>query len=218
MSALVVTGSGTEIGKTFVACALIRALRAQGRAADALKPVVTGFDDRAPEGSDPALLLDALGEAVTAETLARVSPWRFAAPLAANLAAEAEGRTLAFQDIADLCRARIAQTSGLLVIEGAGGVMAPTDAAATFLDLIAALAAPALLVTGSYLGSISHTLTALATLEGASAVAGVVVNESTDSSVDFEATVKTLAGLRPDVAFIPVRRGDDPGARLAALV
>ncbi|MGE4220566.1 MAG: ATP-dependent dethiobiotin synthetase BioD, partial [Alphaproteobacteria bacterium] len=65
MSAVFVTGTGTDIGKTFVAAGLIRHLRAQGSAPDALKPVVSGFDPALPAGSDPAVLLEALGRPVS---------------------------------------------------------------------------------------------------------------------------------------------------------
>ncbi len=89
---LCIAGTGTDIGKTEIACALIRALRAEGLGVDALKPVVSGFDAMA--GSDPARLIEALGRAPSQAELARVAPWRFAAPLAANMAARAEGRAI----------------------------------------------------------------------------------------------------------------------------
>ncbi|HEY4736426.1 MAG TPA: dethiobiotin synthase, partial [Xanthobacteraceae bacterium] len=61
MTAIFITGTGTEVGKTFVAASLIRHLRQMGRTVEAIKPVVSGFDpDRATE-SDPGILLQALG-------------------------------------------------------------------------------------------------------------------------------------------------------------
>ena len=57
MSAVFITATGTDIGKTFVAAGLIRQLRAAGQAVDALKTVVTDFDTAEVLGSDPALLL-----------------------------------------------------------------------------------------------------------------------------------------------------------------
>ena len=60
MPALFIAGTGTDIGKTYVTAALLRALKAEGRAVDALKPVVSGFDEAAPAGSDPAVLLEAM--------------------------------------------------------------------------------------------------------------------------------------------------------------
>ena len=95
MAAVFVTGTGTDVGKTFVTAALIRHLRATGRSVDALKPVVSGFDATQIEASDPGVLLAALGRAATPDELDRISPWRFAAPLSPDLAAQAEGRALA---------------------------------------------------------------------------------------------------------------------------
>src|SRR5437588_345204 len=90
MSACFVTATGTDIGKTFVARGLIRALRRQDRAVAALKPVLSGFEPAEAAGSDSGLLLSALGRPVTPEEIARISPWRFAAPLAPDMAAVAE--------------------------------------------------------------------------------------------------------------------------------
>jgi dethiobiotin synthetase len=75
MSAIFVTATGTDIGKTFVTCGLIRALQARGRKVAALKPIMSGFDEAAPAGSDAGLLLSGLGRPVTAE---EISPptWR----------------------------------------------------------------------------------------------------------------------------------------------
>ena len=81
MSAVFITGTGTGVGKTFVAAGLIGYFRRLGQPVAALKPLVSGFDPAAPSGSDPAILLDALGREVNLEELQRVSPWRFRAPL-----------------------------------------------------------------------------------------------------------------------------------------
>ncbi|MBV9509585.1 MAG: AAA family ATPase, partial [Caulobacteraceae bacterium] len=74
MPALFVAGAGTDVGKTFVACGLIRALRARGAAVDALKPVVSGFDPADWAASDPGCLLRALDRAPTLEALETLSP------------------------------------------------------------------------------------------------------------------------------------------------
>lgn len=208
MPTLFVNGAGTDIGKTFVSAALIRAMRAEGRAIEAFKPVVSGFDPAAPLGSDPAVLLEALGEAWTPETLDRMSPLRFLAPLSPPLAARREGAELTAEAIIDLCRARMA-TAGeaLLLIEGAGGAMSPVDDDRTMLDLTLALEAPTLLVAGSYLGAISHALTARVALQGAGvSVAAIVVSESLDAP-PLDETVEAMARLCGETPVLAVRRG-----------
>lgn len=179
MSALFVAGTGTDIGKTYVTAALLRALSRAGRAADALKPVVSGFNEAAPSGSDPAVLLEAMGEAVTPAGLDRLSPWRYAAPLAPNQAAKREGRSVEAAAVVGFCRAGVAAAGERLVfVESAGGIMSPLDDELTMLDLARALSAPVLLVAGAYLGTISHTLTAAAVIRAAGLqLAAVVVNE-----------------------------------------
>lgn len=194
MSALFVTATGTDIGKTYVSAALIRQLRARGRNVEALKPVLSGFDPAAPDGSDAAVLLDALGEPLTAETLDAITPWRYRAPLSPDMAAAQEGATVPYEAVVAHCRARMARTPDILLIEGVGGVMVPLAGTLTVLDWLAALDCPALLVTGSYLGTLSHTLTALLALESRGVpLAGIVVNETAGATVGLAETAATLA-------------------------
>lgn len=217
MSALFVTGTGTDIGKTFVSAALLRALTAQGLTIEVSKPVVSGFDPASPAGSDPAELLEAIGRPVTAETLSAVSPWQFAAPLSPPLAARLEGRQLDFKPVLEHCRARVAIGAPLL-IEGAGGVMSPLSDDSTMLDLAAGLSLPVLLVAGSYLGTISHTLTALLALRSAGVgVLAVAISESLDAP-DLDETVQSLVRLEPEAPVIAVRRGGPAPDRLVELV
>jgi len=180
MRSLFVAGTGTDIGKTHVACALIQAVRARGLTVDAFKPVVSGFDPADPDASDPGRLAQTLGEP---EALPRISPRRYRAPLAPNLAARLEGETLNLDDLIADCQARLARPDrDLLLIEGAGGVMSPLTDEATNLDLMVALDLPILLVAGSYLGTVSHVLTALEVIRARNlAVAAVVMSESLDA-------------------------------------
>jgi dethiobiotin synthetase len=218
MPTIFITGTGTEVGKTYVTAALIRGLLAGGVAVEASKPLVSGFDPAQPAGSDPAVLLGALGLEATVEALDHLSPWQFAAPLSPPLAARLEGRPIDAEAVIAHCRARIAAARGLLLIEGAGGVMSPLSDETTMLDLAAALAAPTLLVAGSYLGTISHSLTALVALRtrGIEPV-GLVLSESLDAPPmdDTVAALKMLAGGVPIHAM--ARDGAAPEALIERL-
>ncbi|HVZ99027.1 MAG TPA: dethiobiotin synthase [Caulobacterales bacterium] len=210
MSAFFVTGAGTEIGKTFIACALLSAWRERGLACDALKPVVTGHDDAAPEGGDPAKLLQALGRPVTTEAINRIAPLRFRAPLAPPLAAKLEDLEINFDALLEFCRIRMQVTDGVLLIEGAGGVMSPLTQTRTFVDLIAALGAPVLFVAGSYLGAVSHALTGLDSLAVRNIpVAGVIVNES-EASAGLQETRDMIQRMRPDLSVYAAARAAPP--------
>lgn len=192
MPAVFVTSTGTEIGKTFLTAGLIRHFRNHGRAVNAIKPVVTGFDPAALAGSDPAILLEALGRPVTLEEIARISPWRFSAPLAPAMAAKREGRDIDFFPVVDFCRGAMKKGETLFV-EGVGGLMVPLDDRHTVIDWIAALRIPAIVVAGSYLGTISHTLTAINVLAFRNlTTAAIVISETPGSTVPLDDTVATI--------------------------
>jgi dethiobiotin synthetase len=211
MSALFVTATGTDVGKTYVACLMIRALRARGRAVRALKPVATGFDPERPEDSDAGRLLASLGQAIHGTTLDALCPWRFSAPLSPDMAAAREGRTIDWRELVDCCRRTIdagERNGAVTLIEGIGGTMVPLDDRRTVLDLIAELGVPSLLVAGSYLGTLSHTLTAAGMLAARGCrIAGVIVDESPQQPVAPEETAATLRRFLAPVPIVVVPRG-----------
>lgn len=206
MSALFITATGTEVGKTFLTCGLIRHLRTQQRAISALKPVVSGFDAAHPEASDSAALLAALGHPPTPDNIAEISPWRFAAPLSPDMAARREGQTINLAGLIALCWKRMAQSERLL-IEGIGGLMVPLDDRHTVLDWIEALDIPVMLVAGSYLGTLSHTLTAVEVLAARGRrLAALVVSESAGSTVPLYDTMETLQRFVPATEIVALPR------------
>lgn len=197
MVAVFVTASGTDIGKTYVAEALLRQWRQSGRLVAVLKPLLSGYDPADAASSDTGRLLTASGVAITPESIDLVSPWRYAAPLSPDMAAAREGKTVPVDDVIAYCAAAIAEAdeSGIsLLIEGIGGVMVPLDDTRTVADLIAALGIPAILVGGSYLGSLSHTLTAYEALRARNVtVDSVIVSETPDCDVPLDETRDVLA-------------------------
>jgi len=204
MAAIFVTGIGTGIGKTFVTAGLLRHVREQGGEAGGFKPLVSGYES-AP-GSDPAFLLEAMGRSVSEEAVATIAPFRFKAALSPDMAARAEGREIAFEALVAFCR-RAAFSPGTVLIEGVGGVMVPLDATHTTLDLMTVLDLPVVLVAGSYLGSLSHTLTAVAVLKHAGVrVLSLVVNDSGTGEVPLSHTAGTLRRFLPDLAVVTVPR------------
>ncbi len=211
MTALFVAGAHTDVGKTYVACALIRAARRRGLTVDALKPLVSGFDEGDWSASDPGRLIDALGWPSTGDTLAALSPWRYRAPLSPPMAAAMEGASLDFEDAVRACRRRVFETTAdLMVVEGVGGLMSPITEDHTGLDLMAALAIPAVLVGGSYLGSISHTLTALAAARTRDVnIRVLVVSESATADAPFAETVASLTRLAAPLTVLAAPRNGD---------
>ena len=201
MTAMFVTATGTDVGKTFVACGMIKHLRARGLAVDALKPIVTGFDAHSVHTSDTGRLLAALGQALTPQQIAQVSPFRLRAPLSPDMAARIDGASIDFKALNAFCRSAIGCHKDALIIEGIGGIMVPLDERHTVLDWMIELDLPAILVAGSYVGTLSHTLSALDVLERHELkVAAVVVSETPESSVRLDETVDSIA----DFAAAPV--------------
>ncbi|ACB94463.1 dethiobiotin synthase [Beijerinckia indica] len=208
MSACFITSTGTDLGKTFVTAGLVRTLRMQGRGVTALKPVVSGFDPENPTGSDPAVLIEAAGGHATLPAIDVISPFRFHAPLSPDMAARAEGRVLDFEKVIAFCRSAETKSepSEVLLIEGVGGIMVPLDERHTVLDWMVALGHPLVLVAGSYLGAISHILSALDVLErrGLTLLA-LVISETLPSSVPLEDTLSTLRSFAK-IPIITLRR------------
>jgi dethiobiotin synthetase len=203
MTAVFITATGTDIGKTFIARGMIAELRARGRSVDALKPVITGFDPREPQTSDTGRLLLALGATLTSEGIAAASPYRLREPLSPDMAARRDGTAIDFATLVAHGRNAVAaHRNDALIIEGIGGIMVPLNDRHTVLDWMIALDVPLILATGSYVGTLSHTLTALDVLDRAGLeVAAVVVNETPGSAASLE---ETAAAIRPFAAGIEV--------------
>lgn len=210
MTGMFITATGTEIGKTVVTAALAHQSRAAGGAGwRAVKPVISGYDP-ADRQSDTAVLLRAMGRDVTPEAGAEISPWRFAAPLSPDMAATRESRAIDPPALVDWCRARIAE--GPTLVEGVGGAFVPLARGWLVADWIAALDIPCLLVTGSYLGSLSHTLSCVEALAARGLrPTAVIVSESVESPVPPAESIATLRGwLDMPIRLLPRQRSVDP--------
>jgi dethiobiotin synthetase len=207
MGGVFVTATGTDIGKTFISAGLIRHWRAAGYRVDALKPVVSGFDPAEAAASDSGALLEALGQSVTPQEVERISPWRFKAPLSPDMAAQREGRRIDVDEVVNFCKSNIATHDGMTLIEGVGGVMVPLDGDRTVLDWMMLLQVPVVLVAGSYLGTLSHTLTALdALLRWDIPIAALVVSESESSPVPLDETVAAIARFAGQIEVVGLPR------------
>jgi dethiobiotin synthetase len=211
-----VTATGTEVGKTYVTCGLIRALRRQSIPVTAFKPVISGFDPRHAEESDTGLLLRALDRTVNEQNIVELSPWRFKAALSPDMAAEREDRPISVDALVATCAAA-ARPDRVTFIEGAGGLMSPLAPRFTNLDLAAAIDAHIVLVAGTYLGTISHTLTACEALAARRREPCVIVlSESPGSPVPPAETAQSMARFI-DVPIVIVTRNGAPPAELVGL-
>ena len=166
-----VTATGTDIGKSFICCKMIEALRQKDYEVKAIKPILTGVNKRNLESlnnSDSYHILRALGKKPTLNLLEKISPFNFSLPKSPDIAAFYGNEPhISYADLFKYC-AEFASLNDANYgfIEGAGGVMVPLNLKKNTLDLIKDLDVEVILVTGSYLGTLSHSLTALKALEG----------------------------------------------------
>jgi len=151
---LYVTGTDTGAGKTVASCALLHALRRDGRRAVGMKPVASGCEriDGAWRNED-ALALQAASD--PRPDYADLNPFALPEPLAPELAARAVGVSVELAPLLDgFARLRI--QADVVVVEGVGGWAAPLAGALDQADLVRALDAPVVLVVGLRLGCLNH--------------------------------------------------------------
>ena len=179
---LFITGTDTDVGKTYVTVLLAERLRAAGRRVGVYKPAVSGagvFHGDAVWGDIEALRA-AAGLTTADDDL--ICPQRFRAPLAPPVAAALEGRTV---DAGRLVAGAAAWAGrcDVLLIEGAGGLLCPLAfndggrGGVTVLDAAAELGLPLLVVARAGLGTVNHTLLSLSAAAARGVpVAGVLLN------------------------------------------
>ncbi len=207
MTAIFITATGTEVGKTQVVASLVRQFRQMGRSVEAVKPIVSGYDPAQAAASDTGMLISAMALPFSPESIDRVSPWRFRAPLSPDLAAREEERTIDVDAVVAFCQNAISQRSDILLIEGVGGIMVPLDGHRTILDVMMALQLPVILVAGSYSGAISHTLTALDSLFRRDMnVLATIVSETAGSPLPLDDVVSSIARFTAPVIGVPRSR------------
>lgn len=158
---LFVVGTDTGVGKTLVACALIRLLREHGVDAVGFKPVATGLRDGRWHDAD-ALYAASGGT----EPLEHLCPMRFKAPMAPVQAARREG-ILPDISLAQSALTELAGRHALVVAEGIGGLLVPLDPTCLVLDFVKRSLFHTILVARAALGTVNHTLLSLRELERA---------------------------------------------------
>lgn len=202
MSVYFVAGTGTGVGKTFTTCALIHAARTGRYLVRAHKPVVTGYSDGDPN-TDTARIIKALGILHDEKAIEKISPWRYAEPLSPHLAAVHTNQFIDTDGLIGWTNVTLEKSATFEFIETVGGVMVPLNYAHTTRDWMAAVGAPVILVTGSYLGSLSHTLTAMESLRAVRLpIAAVIVSESEKDGVDLQEMRGSIAAFATDVPVV----------------
>jgi len=170
-NAFLVTGTDTGVGKTYVTCHLVRALRKAGVDAVGYKSVCCG------ERTDAELLVAA---SENAEPIEALNPIWYQAPVTPAVAAELEGKPVSLDEIQAHAEA-LAERHEVLLMEGVGGWEVPMTRTETFSDLAQALGWPVILVAANRLGALNHTLlTERAIQDRGLEILGVILNHLTE--------------------------------------
>ncbi len=209
-NAFFVTGTDTDVGKTFVTSALLQAARQQGLTTLAIKPVAAGCEET-PEGlrnQDALVLQQAM---TTTLSYAEVNPLALREPIAPHIAAKREGVNLSVQYLSVHCQRLMQADVDLVLIEGAGGWRVPLNDQEALSDLPRALNLPVILVVDMRLGCLNHALlTAEAIERDGLCLAGWVANQAQPETMpELVANLEALAERlkAPRLGLLPHLRG-----------
>jgi dethiobiotin synthetase len=204
MDGVFVTGTDTGVGKTLVACALLRRLAADGASTIGMKPVAAGCTDT-PAGriNDDVEALVAAGTVRADRAL--VNPYSLKEAVAPHIAATHEGVRVDLERILG-CFAKLREIADAIVVEGVGGFRVPLNESQDAGDLARMLGLPVVLVVGMRLGCLNHAmLTQETVLSRGLDLAGWVANRI---DADMERCAENIEFLRR--AFAAPLLGDIP--------
>ncbi|MGV3628979.1 MAG: dethiobiotin synthase [Betaproteobacteria bacterium] len=160
---LFVAGTDTGVGKTLVACALLRGFAARGLRVVAMKPVAAGaVRRRGVWHNDDVAQLRAAANVDMPQAV--INPYCFAPAIAPHIAAQASGVKIRMAVIAKNY-ARLGRNADLVVVEGAGGLLVPLGGTFSAADIPSRLNLPVVLVVGLRLGCLNHALLSVEALQ-----------------------------------------------------
>ncbi|MBK8522945.1 MAG: dethiobiotin synthase [Betaproteobacteria bacterium] len=200
-----ITGTDTEIGKTYVACALLHAFRQQGLTAIGMKPVAAGTD-AAGHNEDVEALIAASSITAPREL---VNPYCFADPIAPHIAAREAGVTMRAEPVQAALQA-LGEIAEVVVVEGVGGLVVPLGENFDAADLAEALSAPLILVVGMRLGCLNHALLTAAAIDARGLkLTGWIANRIDPAMNRFEENLATLQAVlkAPLLGVVPHAAG-----------
>jgi dethiobiotin synthetase len=190
---LFITGTDTEIGKTYVSAALLRALNHLGLNTIGLKPIASDAEST-PDGLRNIDALTLQKAASIRLPYQQVNPFVFAPAIAPHIAAKNSGVNLSIKNILTACQPALDnQKADVIVIEGAGGWLVPLNDQEYFADLPKAFDAFVILVVGMRLGCINHTLLTWESLQHRKVkIAGWIANCIDPNMKNFTDNLQTL--------------------------
>lgn len=208
-TAYFITGTDTDVGKTYIASALVRHFVEQGLQTIGMKPVAAGAEmvNGRLLNSDVAELIKAGN--VDAD-LASINPYVFAPAIAPHIAAEQVGVKISLDNIHQAFD-RLQSQAEVIIIEGAGGFRVPINRQETMADLAIKLNIPIILIVGVRLGCINHALMTAGSIRAAGlTLAGWVANRIHPDMPFIEENIATLKAMIKAPCIADVSWGKDP--------
>lgn len=204
-----VTGTDTDVGKTYIASALVRHFVEQGYKTIGMKPVAAGcvrVNGELRHGD-----VDALVAASNVQTaLSDVNPYAFVPAIAPHIAAEQAGINISLEKI-QLAFDCLKSKADVVVVEGAGGFRVPINQQETMADLAIKLNLPVILVVGIRLGCINHALMTAGSIKAAGLnLVGWVANRMDPNMPALEENIATLKAMIKAPCIADVAWNEEP--------
>jgi len=194
MKGFFVTGTDTGVGKTLCAAGLLEVFNQQGHRTIAMKPVASGCEQTEDglRNDDALLLMQHMSAGARYE---EVNPYAFLPPMAPHLAAAKTNVIINSDQLVEQAHV-LASRADRIVIEGAGGWLAPLNEQQSFADLVVQLGLPVILVVGIRLGCLNHTLLTVENMQQRGVqMAGWIANTGladAQGCLDIEENITTL--------------------------
>ncbi|MCV6639387.1 dethiobiotin synthase [Candidatus Albibeggiatoa sp. nov. NOAA] len=185
-----ITGTDTEIGKTWCSAALITKLQQQNKRVAVMKPIASGCDVT-EDGlrNEDALLLQATCHLDLPYDW--VNPYRFEPPIAPHLAAKQVSIQIELDKVVHIHQ-QLQEQVDIVIVEGVGGWRVPIDDKTSLVDLVKALQAQVILVVGLRLGCINHALLTAEVIQHDGCQLKAWIANTLSADYDVETTLETL--------------------------
>lgn len=194
-----ITGTDTDVGKTWIASGIAAALNKRGIDVGVYKPFMSGYK-REDSQSDAAILKAMSGDR---NALDQINPYAFEEPLAPYVAASRQGLDIHRSDVTTHFKT-IQPTHDFFIVEGAGGLMAPLGQDFHVGDLAADFGLPVVIIAKCGLGTVNHTLLTIEKLRQLDLeITGIIMNGFHDDVTDVpEQTNRALLEAFTDVPIL----------------
>ncbi len=158
MKTIFITGTDTDVGKTYITVSLLQQFNAENLKTFAIKPIASGCE---PDSSGKLINADALAlqqAASIKKPYATINPFAFREPIAPHLAAKNAGIKLSVADLTAKITSAIQPQADINLIEGVGGWSVPLNDHELLADMVYALGIPVILVIAIKLGYLNHAI------------------------------------------------------------